>query len=307
MSEIEQPNWIAGFWRRLGAFMIDSLILGLFGQLLGLFFADALFQLGPWGRALGFIIAVVYFGVQESRLLNGQTLGKRLLRIAVVDEQGRALSLPRSLLRAAVFSLPISLNNAQFPVDTGAILTFVLTLIIFGGLLSFAYFLIFNRTTRQAPYDLLVGALVVKNDLDAQPTEPVWRGHYAMVSALILGVLLLLFATLKFWLPPAITTQLSTVHQAIESEPEVLRAWVSTSLLANDQPGRNSYLAINTLIDSARIDNLELAKKLATMAVFADASVADKDVIVVQLTYGYDIGIASFWRAQTFNFTPAEL
>lgn len=307
MSDIEQPNWIAGFWRRLGAFVVDTLVLGLAGQLLGLFFPDALFQLGSWGRALGFVIAVGYFGLQESRFCQGQTLGKRLLRIAVVDTQGRPLSLSRSLLRAAVFSLPVSLNNAQLPADTGAILTFVLTLVIFGGLLSFAYFLIFNRTTRQAPYDLLVGALVVKKDLDVQPTEPVWRGHYAVVSALVLGVLLLLFVTIKLWMPSAIATQLRTVQQSVESEPEVLRAWVSTSLLANDQPGRNSYLAINTLIDNRMIDNPELAKKLATMAVFADESVADKDVIVVQLTYGYDIGIASFWRAQTFNFTPGEL
>jgi hypothetical protein len=30
----------AGFWRRLGAFTIDIVLLGLIGQLLGLFFAQ---------------------------------------------------------------------------------------------------------------------------------------------------------------------------------------------------------------------------------------------------------------------------
>ena len=307
MSEIEQPNWIAGFWRRIGAFVIDLLILALLGYVLGLLMDDTLIQLGAWGRALGFVIAVGYFGVQESRLCNGQTMGKRLLSIAVVDTQGQALSLPQSLLRAAVFSLPVSLNNAQLPTDTGMVLTFLLMLIIFAGSLSFAYFLIFNRATRQTPYDLLVGALVVKTDFDAQPIEPIWRGHYAVASALIASVLLLLFVTTKVWLPPQIGVQLTTVRTAIESEPEVMRAWISTNLPQNNLPARHSFLAINVLLDNRSIDNPELAKKLATMAVFADASVAEKDIILVQLTYGYDIGFSSFWRAQSYNFTPADL
>lgn len=305
MSEIEQPSWIAGFWRRLSAFVIDLIILALIGYVLGFFIADTLVQLGSWGRALGFVLAVGYFGIQESRLCNGQTPGKRMLNIAVVDAAGNSLPIAKSLLRAAVYALPVSLNNAQLPVEIGTLLAYLVMLIIFAGILSFGYFLIFNRATRQAPYDLLVGALVVKADLEPQPTAAIWRGHYAILLALILSVLLMLLLTARLWLPAV--EQLAAVQQAVESEPEVLQAWVSTQFVQNNQTGRVTYVVINALIDNPMIDNPELAKKIATMAVFADASVADKHTILVQLTYGYDIGFSAFWRSKTFNYAPADL
>ncbi len=38
MTEGIQQNWIASFWRRIGALVVDSLLLGLVGFLLGLTF-----------------------------------------------------------------------------------------------------------------------------------------------------------------------------------------------------------------------------------------------------------------------------
>ena len=70
-------NEISGFWRRVGAFLIDSVILGVVGLVLGLFFSQQFVELGDWGRAIGFPIAAIYFAILNSRIGNGQTIGDR--------------------------------------------------------------------------------------------------------------------------------------------------------------------------------------------------------------------------------------
>jgi uncharacterized RDD family membrane protein YckC len=84
---------ISGFWRRAGAFFIDAIILGIIGLLLGLFFSQQFVELGGWGRAIGFSIAAIYFVIFSSRTGGGQTIGKRALKIQVVDRAGKLLNL----------------------------------------------------------------------------------------------------------------------------------------------------------------------------------------------------------------------
>jgi uncharacterized RDD family membrane protein YckC len=85
MTEEKEPKWISGFWRRIGAFFIDSFVLGLFGLSLGIFFETFFVEIGIWGRLIGFSIALMYFGVMNSAISNGQTLGKRVLKLRVVN------------------------------------------------------------------------------------------------------------------------------------------------------------------------------------------------------------------------------
>lgn len=64
---------ISGFWRRLLALVVDGVILGLAGSLLGLVFFEPLAGLGVWGRLLGFSVAFGYFGLLNSSIGRGQT------------------------------------------------------------------------------------------------------------------------------------------------------------------------------------------------------------------------------------------
>lgn len=97
---------IAGFWRRIFAFVIDCLLLGVVGWMLGAIFFDVLARMGSYARLIGFAIALAYFGIGNSRLGSGQTLGKRLLGLRVVDGHHAILSLPRSLARYVVLGIP---------------------------------------------------------------------------------------------------------------------------------------------------------------------------------------------------------
>ena len=98
LSETSPGGWVAGFWRRPIAFLIDYLIVGLIGMLLGMLFYDWLVSLGPLARFIGLAIALAYFGVLNSEIGHGQTVAKRLLRIKVVGVDNECSGLGASLL-----------------------------------------------------------------------------------------------------------------------------------------------------------------------------------------------------------------
>ena len=50
---------IAGFWRRFLAWLIDSILLGLIGQLIGISFSSVLFSIGPYGRLIGLLFGTL--------------------------------------------------------------------------------------------------------------------------------------------------------------------------------------------------------------------------------------------------------
>ena len=106
-------NTVAGSCRRSGAFVIDILLLVVSGTLLALAFFDPLARIGALGRGIGLVIALAYFGVLNSKIGGGQTVGKRLVGIKVVDGSGDPIGPARAHGRAAVLWLPYFLNTLQ--------------------------------------------------------------------------------------------------------------------------------------------------------------------------------------------------
>src|SRR5437016_12192213 len=108
----KETSAIAGFWRRLLAFMIDVLIIGVVGFILGLIFFERFVELGGWGRIIGFVIALLYFGLMNSAVSDGQTIGKRLTKIRVAKATGEPLGISESFLRFTIIGIPFFLNGA---------------------------------------------------------------------------------------------------------------------------------------------------------------------------------------------------
>jgi len=100
---VATPSFIyAGFWRRVGAVVVDSLVLGL-GQVainLSLSLLLMSWQLGAlFGSFVGVLIAFFY----EAYFLSSPrcaTPGKMALGIRVVDDQGRRITFGRALGRS---------------------------------------------------------------------------------------------------------------------------------------------------------------------------------------------------------------
>ena len=306
---IEQPistQTIAGFWRRFGAFFIDCLLLGIVGMVIGLVFVDDLVAIGVWGRLLGFVIALIYFGILNSKIGNGQTLGKRLLKIKVVGRDGTPLSLLKSLLRFLPLGLPWFLNKAQFPTATlSAPLSLLLMVVIFGLGFSLIYLYLFNRRTRQSLHDLLVGSYVVTAQSTGEVSaSPIWRPHLLVCALFILST-----SSLQFFVPDLAESESFSsflrAYHAVTAEPGVINAKLNKDTLSSGR-GKTTSVNLFAFLDAPDINNEQLARRLATIVLETDTSTMNVDAVRVTLVYGYDIGIASSWRSHNFSRTPAE-
>jgi len=179
---------ISGFWRRLMAFMVDGLLLGVTVQLLAWPLKSFWFQIGPYGRIVGFMIALVYFGVMDSRVGNGQTPGKRLLGVAVRDRNGVAIGLGRSMSRTLIWVVPGMLNGWAVPVMANPVVATLASVILFGVGGAILVTLVFNRRTRQGFHDMLTGCYVLY--IKGQPVEALPTA--ARVQWILSGAMILL-------------------------------------------------------------------------------------------------------------------
>lgn len=102
----------AGFFPRLGAFLVDSCIIGMvilclkvpvfFMEMFlpdAFIFRDVLFHFNIFD-IIFYLFSVLYFTLFTS--LTGTTIGKRLFNLAVVDEEGNKLSFLMALYRETV-------------------------------------------------------------------------------------------------------------------------------------------------------------------------------------------------------------
>lgn len=135
----------AGFWRRVVAIFIDSIVLGIIAWPLGLIPAMAVMTDPDIASAIGKAAAAVvtrglltwvYFAAMESSGWQA-TLGKRAIGLKVTDTSGARISFRRA---------------------SGRFFGKVLSCLLFGiGFLMAAF-----TARRQALHDLLVGTLVVR-------------------------------------------------------------------------------------------------------------------------------------------------
>ncbi|MBD8899017.1 RDD family protein [Rhodanobacter sp. DHG33] len=319
VTEGRQDLVIAGFWRRLGAFVIDNLILAAIGLTLGALCFDPLARMGtPTAQLIGFAIALAYFGVLNSRLGNGQTLANRWLGIRVVNAQGQPLSLPRALLRYIVLDglfllnlLPIQSAVVQ-PASIGVLIVqALLAALVMGGSFVIVYLAIFNCRTRQSLHDLVVGSYVVR----AQPQTGeahfahVWRGHFVVAALIALLFLGTPFAIKRF--AQNEYAELLPLERTLQAQPHAMDVQVirETRFIAPSGYGRSTfrYLTAQLRINAPMIHDAGYARGVAEILAKGDPHLAQEDMVTVTLIYGYNLGIASWSSKQIYSYKPKEL
>jgi uncharacterized RDD family membrane protein YckC len=302
-----EPGIIAGFWKRLFAFLIDGVILGIAGLVIGLIFFDAFASLGGWGRLVGFIIALLYFGLFNGSVGKGQTIGKRATHIKVVDRNGQFLSLNKSFLRYTVLTLPYFLNGALLPLSVMmSWLGILIGLIIFGVGGSIIYLYIFNRGTRQSLHDLVVGSFVVRDStMEPRMAVRIWQYHFV-----IIGIWWLIILVFGMAISPGIIRrgpfpELLAIHNSVVNSGKVHVASVSIGT-GGGPNGQMQYLSTNAVWKN-RPESPEIAAaEIAAIVLNEYPDVMKKDMLVITITYGFDIGIASGWQSYNEYHSPAE-
>ena len=298
---------IAGFWGRILALLIDSIVLGIVGIIFGFLLFEQLARLGVWGRVVGFLIALLYFGLLNSRVGKGQTVGKRIMKVKVVSRDGQSISVARSLLRYSILAPPYFLNGAMIP--PSILMTpigLIVSLLIFGLGGAIVYLYIFNRKSRQSLHDLIAGTYVVRSLLSGELNiPPIWKGHlYITAIYLLLSVILPLVIT------PLVTSRepfadLLKVQKSIMDSGKVHMA----SVFVGQGPGPNgkiNYFRTQAVWKGEPGSLAEAEREIASIVLREYPDAINKDLIVVEIAYGYDIGISSTWRSKSDEASPRE-
>lgn len=198
-EEIVQPSFeIAGFWSRFIAFFIDGAIVSIPLFIFGFLFKDISFSLGPNGIFLGYGLFILYWGIFNSELKRGQTIGKRALKITVVDQHSSYLTIKTSFLRAFILGVILILGEWTYSSFGFPIVGVIISLIGSVGMVVLLYGLIFNRTTRQGTHDLIVKSYVIKIPpmADAEPFSMPQKHKRFMMGISIVVALISIGSTL---------------------------------------------------------------------------------------------------------------
>lgn len=307
---------ISGFWRRLFALIIDGTILGIFGLILGTIFFDYFAELGGWGRLFGFIIALSYFGLLNSSISNGQTIGKRIFKIKVVDKDATTISPVRSIVRFLILGPPYFLNGALIPPNIliNSFVSLLLGLVVFfiGG--SIIYLYIFNRNTRQSLHDLVAGTYVIRSS-HAQKFSfsPLWKGHLAVVSLIFVTVVVLITDVIPKLSHKEPFSELLAVQQSIQRSGLVHIATVTAGksfgtnvTTEGKDKWETTYFSINAVLKKRPTDYDETINTIASIILDSYPQIMEKEALLITVTYGYDIGISRAWKSQRRQHSPKE-
>ena len=303
------PSRLTGsFWRRILAFLVDGVFLWLVGIALGTAFFDAFSSMGLWARLVGFAIALFYFGAMNSDIGDGQTIGKRLLSLRVIDAQGYTLSFGKSIIRYSLLSIPFVLNRLSLnTTEMTGFISFLVAAPILGVGASTLYLLIFNRHGRQGLHDLLVGSYVANGD-DTGPlnAKPIWKRHWVILSCLLAALLLEgAFANLLLSRGPFLHFKQDA--EAIERMDDVQRASVVHLTFHDLAGGGTRKILLATVTERTKhTDQMAFSSEVAKLILQRDPKAQQYDTLKIVLKRGYNIGIASSWRSQSFAYSPDE-
>ncbi|OBY75692.1 RDD family protein [Acinetobacter gyllenbergii] len=185
-------SYIAGFWRRSFAFLIDLLLVGGFCWSTIRLLSNFLHQFPVISIFIGYFFVVLYFGLLNSHLHSGQTFGKQLLKIRVAGIHGKDLAVIPSLLRSAILFAPSCLMSLSgyFPI---LLLSELFNLLLACLQILLIYFYIFNRQNRRSIHDFVAGSMVInfKKDDQEQQVPEMWPKHKifaALITLVGLGI-----------------------------------------------------------------------------------------------------------------------
>jgi uncharacterized RDD family membrane protein YckC len=311
MSQVVAPNAttsVASIWRRCSAYFADSILLGFVGAGIVRIPSERLWQLGPYGVFVGFFVSALYFAASECRIGNGQSLGKRLFKVRVVDGQGNPISFEKALARYIIFAIPaiaygLKLPETRTPWAVTALI-FVLVLWVGGSTL---YLIIFERPNRQGLHDMAVGSFVVSADHEG----PVSARPVPQMQWMILGSLLLAItgcaAAINGWTEkqPA-PLEFRRDARLLENMNGVDRARVGDRLAHGLSGGPKKTLYISVTRETKPASEDALAYDLVKTLFRSDQNLQGYDLVNVRLFYGYDIGIARHSEHREFEQSPAD-
>jgi uncharacterized RDD family membrane protein YckC len=294
---------IAGVWRRIFAFIIDGIFLGLIGSGLGLIFKDYFIGLGGYGVIVGFIIAGAYYGILNSDIGGGQTVGKKLLKIKVINARGENISVAKSALRFLVIGVPLFLNGAQIPnVNMMGPIGILIGMIVFGGSGAIVYLFLFNKSTRQSLHDFAVGSYVIDSKYEGEiEHKPIWKGHVVIVVVLCISGTLFMTVGVPFIFKNGPFPDMLEIQQKLLNTGK----YGIVNVIAGEtkfNSNKKTFIGVKVTLREKPEDIKKSTKFVAATVYETYPKLLGRETLFVTTAYGYDIGIASYWQSYNDNF-----
>ncbi|MGH7601038.1 MAG: RDD family protein [bacterium] len=305
---------ICGFGQRLGAFIIDLILLWIVGKILGFFFFEPFTRMGEWGVFVGLAIALLYFGIFNSAARQGQTLGKFWMRIEVVDRNSRPISLKKSFIRSAVMILllwSVTIMPLSNFFSSTVLLGITFKVLSTSLALMLVLFYIFNRQTRQSLHDLVVDSYVVEC-LPTGPIKapPIWKGYFVISVLLSIGlsiVMLLLPNQEKSYgifslrmKAPLIKAKTLALNTAIRRNLNVHQATITEIGINQQKEKKIEVLLWPKDFPKDQETITEIGEKIVKLYL-GEKPMTEDFWIVMTFKYGYDLGIAEKLSSYTHS------
>jgi uncharacterized RDD family membrane protein YckC len=290
----------AGFWRRMFAFLIDLVILGIPAEVLGWVLMPWINKLGNASQLIGFIFVLPYFGMMNSSLRNGQTLGKTLLNLSVRRNNGDFLSPLQSVLRTFVLFGYMFFNGITGFFPNAPFVNNVLFAIGLGLIVGLVLLYLINKETRQTGHDLIFDTRVV--DLRKKTKEkPAKMAKYAWIIALAFALITvggqIVVANRSSSQP--VNSSLSAISENLTQEYNLSRLTFADQTVQTNS--NNETQTTNTLMVRAYVPEKmsnerinEICSKLAAEIQQKYAEIGQYDAINVTVYYGFNLGFVSF-------------
>lgn len=297
-----RPNTLpppASIWHRIGALIIDGALLGFLGHLIGWLFWPLWFQMGPHARFIGLPVILLYFGLLNATLGGGQTVGKRVAKIAVRDNEGQPINLGPSLLRTGLLVTPYFLSNwAWPPLEEFAVLRWLQIVLVIGLGGAILYSLRPNRKADQGLHDRVGGSYVVL--LSGRPVAaytPLGRADRVGIGGFLLTGLIVATVwvggqSFLFDPPPTFAADLEA---ALKEEIPALDVRLSDRTVDFSRTGPVRFLDVGLwhqgYLDSPETRSTVMAQ-IAVVVLNEVENINEFDELTISLTMGYDLAIA---------------
>jgi uncharacterized RDD family membrane protein YckC len=309
IPKLAQSFPVCGKWQRLGALALDMLLLIALGFTALYALKDFYGELALYDRWIGLITITLYFGIWNSEIGQGQSPGKRILKIQVVNKQGTTLSLVKSLGRSVVLLSPFFYGHVIYPYQTGIQLynsLVTIYVIAFGPGIILFYF--FNERTRQSLHDFAVGSVVVKKNRMNVWVAPPATQESQLNKAGILMALSFLFSIYQGYLSKNIlektfsSEEMAEIHQIYRTlNKKEDYAWAAVT-----QGLANSYLVVEVIFkNNPSLEDWDYKMEEVARRVRAVSPLSKElKVLVVRGEYGLSFGLVRANTTYQKNFTP---
>lgn len=307
MEEI-LPVKLATRKKRFLAFVLDMIIISVVGYISGLLLENFYMKLGNYGKIVGAVVVLIYFGIFDSRICKGQSIGKKICKIKVVNRNSEYISISKSFLRSLWIFLLILLNGTSFTNSKYLPLVVILGTIMFSiGLLEI-YFFIFNKKTIQTFHDLLTDTFV--SSLQTQGEIEYKNNKKTIYFSSVVPLLVLSLsiganiAAKKTYLNEFIEI-INVVQEKLPVHHTVITREIK-KIVTKEGISQNNYVIVNTYKNIKSDDDKELAIKIALEVFNSNFIFNENELLSIVINSGYNIGIASKNNNQRYNGTVEQ-